>query len=366
MSKKISEFDAITEEELQNSINGINKVEIGAAYIRTSDSKNIKIDLNKYFYTKGEIDAKLTALTPDEVSFTAGSVLITSDSGKILSSDTAYTTLKSHLNNKNIHISTEDRLKWDNKQNAITGAASTITSKNLTANRVLVSNADGKVSAGKFGLTAIEDHMNNSTIHVTQEEKDLWNNNSIQTLDYTRGKTIMWRTIYDTGGNSGFRPRWINLREVTAENNFRIRKKTPLGTHRSQVHDGGKWSKGNDLGIIGFYGDKYSSLRSNVNLLNHEVIIPPVSDDEYYMYYITFFEAGGSMNGETTSIHMKNPSFDTANPDKWFYIGTFQKADCGTSKQYVIQPGTSLKIACWFNDTIDCYITAFPVIKNKL
>lgn len=41
------------------------------------------------------------------------------------------------------------------KQNSITGAASTITSSNLTSNRALVSNSSGKISASTVTATEL-------------------------------------------------------------------------------------------------------------------------------------------------------------------------------------------------------------------
>ncbi|MCI8484716.1 MAG: hypothetical protein HFH41_10295 [Lachnospiraceae bacterium] len=51
-------------------------------------------------------------------------------------------------------MSSTEKSTWNGKQNSIIGAASTITSSNLTGNRVLISDSSGKVSAS--GVTSTE------------------------------------------------------------------------------------------------------------------------------------------------------------------------------------------------------------------
>jgi len=58
------------------------------------------------------------------------------------------------INNAHKFVSSQEKTTWNNKQNAITGGASTITTDNLTANRALISNGDGKVSVS--GVTSTE------------------------------------------------------------------------------------------------------------------------------------------------------------------------------------------------------------------
>ena len=61
-------------------------------------------------------------------------------SGKVSSYDT-------HIADTDIHVTTTDKSNWNAKQAAITGAASTVTTSNLTASRVLISNSSGKIAA---------------------------------------------------------------------------------------------------------------------------------------------------------------------------------------------------------------------------
>lgn len=60
--------------------------------------------------------------------------------------------LLAHIADTVVHITAVERTTWNAKQNAITGAATTITSSNLTANRALVSSSNGKVAAS--GITS--------------------------------------------------------------------------------------------------------------------------------------------------------------------------------------------------------------------
>ena len=50
-----------------------------------------------------------------------------------------------HINNSTIHVTSTDKTNWNAKQDAITGAATTITSDNLTASRAVTSNSNGKI-----------------------------------------------------------------------------------------------------------------------------------------------------------------------------------------------------------------------------
>ena len=57
------------------------------------------------------------------------------------------TSYSNHIADTDIHVTTTDKSNWDAKQAAITGAASTVTTSNLTASRVLISNSSGKIAA---------------------------------------------------------------------------------------------------------------------------------------------------------------------------------------------------------------------------
>jgi hypothetical protein len=63
--------------------------------------------------------------------------------------------LTAHTSNTAIHITAEERAAWNAKQPAITGGASTIVSDNLTVNRALISNANGKVAVSAVTSTEL-------------------------------------------------------------------------------------------------------------------------------------------------------------------------------------------------------------------
>ena len=65
------------------------------------------------------------------------------------------TNLDTHVADTTAHITASERSTWNAKQAAISGAASTITSSNLTANRALISNSSGKVSVSVVTSTEL-------------------------------------------------------------------------------------------------------------------------------------------------------------------------------------------------------------------
>lgn len=60
-----------------------------------------------------------------------------------------------HLEDTTIHVTSSDKTTWSGKQDLITGAASTITSSDLTASKALVSDASGKVDASTVTATEL-------------------------------------------------------------------------------------------------------------------------------------------------------------------------------------------------------------------
>lgn len=64
--------------------------------------------------------------------------------------------LDTHAANEVLHVTAAKQAAWNAKQDAISGAASTIASSNLTANRVLVADSSGKVSVSDITSTELE------------------------------------------------------------------------------------------------------------------------------------------------------------------------------------------------------------------
>ena len=102
------------------------------------------------------------ASTIDSENLTANRALISNASGKVAVSDTITTTELGHLNNVSSNIQTQ----LNGKQATLTGAASTIGSSNLTADRVLISNSSGKVAASSSISTTELGHLNTVSSNI--------------------------------------------------------------------------------------------------------------------------------------------------------------------------------------------------------
>lgn len=63
--------------------------------------------------------------------------------------------LTSHTGDTTVHITAAERTDWNSKQAAITGGASTITSSDLSTNKVLISNGSGKVAVSDVTSTEL-------------------------------------------------------------------------------------------------------------------------------------------------------------------------------------------------------------------
>lgn len=84
-----------------------------------------------------------SSVTGTELNYLSGatSSIQTQINNKAATSDLTY-----HSNNTTKHITDAERTKWDGKQDAITGAATSITDSNLTPNVVMVTDSTGKVA----------------------------------------------------------------------------------------------------------------------------------------------------------------------------------------------------------------------------
>lgn len=91
------------------------------------------------------------ATTIDTENLTANRALISDANGKVAVSSTITTTELGYLNTVSSNIQTQ----LDGKQASITGAASTIAGSNLTVDRALLSNASGKVAVSAITATEL-------------------------------------------------------------------------------------------------------------------------------------------------------------------------------------------------------------------
>ena len=86
-----------------------------------------------------------------------------------------------HIADTDIHVTAEDKSNWNGKQAAITGAASTVTSSNLTANRVLVSNSSGKITAHSSVTSAELGYLDGVTSNIQVQLNNKANSSEIPT-----------------------------------------------------------------------------------------------------------------------------------------------------------------------------------------
>lgn len=94
----------------------------------------------------------VSAVTSTELGHLDG---VTSNVQTQLNAKAATSDVTSHTGNTTVHITAAERTSWNGKQAAISGAASTITSSNLTASRALVSNSSGKVAVSAVTATEL-------------------------------------------------------------------------------------------------------------------------------------------------------------------------------------------------------------------
>lgn len=85
-------------------------------------------------------------------------------------------------------VTQSEKNTWDGKQSAITGAATTITSSNLTKNRALISNGSGKVAVSPVTSTELG-HLSGVTSSIQAQLSNKANDNDVVKLA-TSGSTI--------------------------------------------------------------------------------------------------------------------------------------------------------------------------------
>lgn len=113
-----------------------------------------------------------------------------------------------HIADTTIHVTTSDKNNWNAKQAAITGAATTVTTDNLTASRVLISNSSGKIAASSSVTTTELGYLDG----VTSAIQTQLNGKQATLVSGTNIKTVNGTTLLGSGdlstypsqsGNSG-------------------------------------------------------------------------------------------------------------------------------------------------------------------
>lgn len=99
-----------------------------------------------------------SSVTGTELNYLSG---VTSSIQTQLDNKAAGADITSHTGDTTKHITAAERTKWNGKQDAINGAATTITGSNLTANMVMVTDGNGKVAASSSVTTTELSALNN-------------------------------------------------------------------------------------------------------------------------------------------------------------------------------------------------------------
>ncbi len=102
-----------------------------------------------------QINSKEPTLTKGNLSETTSSVLtITGGTGSVIGSGTSIQ-VKQSSTGQSGYLSSTDFTTFNNKQNTITGAATSVTTSNLSASKVLVSDGSGKIAASSVTSTTL-------------------------------------------------------------------------------------------------------------------------------------------------------------------------------------------------------------------
>ena len=180
----------ITDEERTAWNDKQNKI-TGAASSVTENN----LGLNKALISDGNGKIAASSVTSTEISYLSGVGEKIQDQ---LNAKATNDDLTDHTSNNDIHVTTGDKDRWNAKQNNITGAASTVTGNNLTENKVIISNASGKLAASditttKLGYlsdvtgniqaelnkkalsTDLTNHIDDTVKHITNTERNTWN-----------------------------------------------------------------------------------------------------------------------------------------------------------------------------------------------
>lgn len=99
-----------------------------------------------------------SSVTGTELNYLSGA---TSSIQTQINNKAAASDLTAHTSDTTKHITAAERTKWDGKQDAIIGAATTITGSNLRENMVMVTDGNGKVAASSSVTTTELSALNN-------------------------------------------------------------------------------------------------------------------------------------------------------------------------------------------------------------
>lgn len=210
------------------------------------------------------------------------------DSGKALSDfpDKTQTlqaiseAVQEHANNTNIHVTAEEKTAWNAKQNAISD----------------LSQIRQNANAGAGAATALQRHEQNTNVHVTPEEKDTWNAKQDQINDLSS-----IRNNAEKGAEAAERDEIIIQNgEVSAvETSATVSAETAISSTEGEENDLG--SKGFKMNPRAYVGPAFAGKRIHEVLFKSIGIYIAAPND--VSARLAIFQDGGSdpvaISGET-------------------------------------------------------------------
>lgn len=366
MSQKISTFPDISEDDYKIKTSYIAGI-CPAENIDKDNLKellkyeNVKINVGSIFYTKNEIDRLIGSLSFEapELKVTPNRIIVSDANGKISASTITQSLLESHI------IGNDEII---NKLH-ITAEERTKWNNHIADKNLHITTDERK----KWN-----DHLGDKVSHITVDERKKWNA-SITTpfLDYTKGKTIQWDTAFRYEhylvDSVKFSPTWIDLKRY---DETKWEPKAKSGFEHSKRR---KWSAGNDLSMDQFYGNVNTVLCARGGWGTHHrfdyesnkrktVVIPALSDD--YMYFVQIRAMAGGVG--KTIIHWRETTYSNNNikdsSANWKYIGTYL-SDYTSLLQLPMPKGSQIALTAMTigdggnNAAISLEIKAFPFKK---
>lgn len=182
-----------TQAQIDAINSGINSTKVGNydTHIADTDIHITTTDKNNWNAKQSAITGAASTVTSNDL--TASRVLVSSSSGKIAASSNVTTTELDYLDGVTSAIQTQ----IDNKQATITGAATTITSSDLTASKALVSDSSGKVAASSVTSTELGYVSGVTSAIQTQLNNKFSANAIVQNLNNFTTKPKMWFSTTD-------------------------------------------------------------------------------------------------------------------------------------------------------------------------
>ena len=260
---------------------------------------------------------------------------------------TAVSIYDNHVSNNIIHVTASDKTNWNAKQNAITGAATTITSNNLTASKVVISNSSGKVDVSDttstelsyvHGVTsAIQTQLNAKAI-----DSDVIHKTGTETI--TGAKTIQNNTLY-------FKDPTNTIGTFSSDTwfNGQIRFLDSAGTKVARLQP--KFISGTDIVQMGMYAGNNTENGITINGTGETSAPTPATSDNSTKIATTAFVRNREsdlvhISGTETItgtkyfndvVHKKNSNIDsTTIPSEILYGGSFSSLDKnGTQIGYI-------------------------------